>query len=119
MIVCNIRVLRAPLTGVQRYTLELLKRKPHTVRIVQPPEAMKGSLLGHVWEQAVLPFEARGQLLWSPQARAPSACGTRSSPSTILRRSIVRRAIRPASAAGTAIMTIPESLLLRGGDVIE
>jgi glycosyltransferase involved in cell wall biosynthesis len=71
MIVCNVRVLRAPLTGVQRYTLELLKRKPDTVRTVQPPEAMKGSLLGHVWEQAVLPFEARGHLLWSPASTGP------------------------------------------------
>lgn len=62
MIVCNIRVLRAPLTGVQRYTLELLKRKPDTVRTVQPPEVMRGAL-GHIWEQAALPFEARGQLL--------------------------------------------------------
>jgi glycosyltransferase involved in cell wall biosynthesis len=71
MIVCNIRVLRAPLTGVQRYTLELLKRKPDTVRTVQPPEAMKGSLLGHVWEQAVLPLDARGRLLWSPASTGP------------------------------------------------
>jgi glycosyltransferase involved in cell wall biosynthesis len=71
MIVCNIRVLRAPLTGVQRYTLELLKRKPDTVRTVEAPEAMKGSFLGHVWEQAVLPFEARGHLLWSPASTGP------------------------------------------------
>jgi glycosyltransferase involved in cell wall biosynthesis len=71
MIVCNVRVLRAPLTGVQRYTLELLKRKPDTVRTVQPPEAMKGSLLGHLWEQAVLPLEARGRLLWSPASTGP------------------------------------------------
>jgi glycosyltransferase involved in cell wall biosynthesis len=70
MIVCNIRVLRAPLTGVQRYTQELLKRKPDTVRTVEPPEAMKGPL-GHVWEQAVLPFEARGHLLWSPASTGP------------------------------------------------
>ncbi len=71
MIVCNVRVLRAPLTGVQRYTLELLKRKPDTVRTVEAPEAMKGSFFGHVWEQAVLPFEARGQLLWSPASTGP------------------------------------------------
>jgi glycosyltransferase involved in cell wall biosynthesis len=71
MIVCNVRVLRAPLTGVQRYTLELLKRKPDFVRTVQPPEAMKGSLLGHFWEQAVLPFVARGHLLWSPASTGP------------------------------------------------
>jgi glycosyltransferase involved in cell wall biosynthesis len=71
MIVCNIRVLRAPLTGVQRYTLELLKRKPDTVRTVEAPETMKASFLGHLWEQAVLPFEARGQLLWSPASTGP------------------------------------------------
>jgi glycosyltransferase involved in cell wall biosynthesis len=70
MIVCNVRVLRAPLTGVQRYTLELLKRKPDTVRTVQPPEVMKGPL-GHVWEQALLPLEARGHLLWSPASTGP------------------------------------------------
>jgi glycosyltransferase involved in cell wall biosynthesis len=70
MIVCNIRVLRAPLTGVQRYTLELLKRKPDTLRTVQPPEFMSGAL-GHVWEQAILPLEARGHLLWSPASTGP------------------------------------------------
>jgi glycosyltransferase involved in cell wall biosynthesis len=70
MIVCNVRVLRAPLTGVQRYTLELLKRAPDTVRTVQAPKAMKGPL-GHLWEQAVLPFHARGHLLWSPASTGP------------------------------------------------
>jgi glycosyltransferase involved in cell wall biosynthesis len=70
MIVCNIRVLRAPLTGVQRYTVELLKRKPDTVRTVQAPDAMKGSL-GHVWEQSALPLRARGHLLWSPASTGP------------------------------------------------
>src|SRR5271170_2738639 len=70
MIVCNVRVLRAPLTGVQRYTLEILKRLTATVRTVQPPDAIRGSF-GHVWEQALLPLLARGHLLWSPAGTGP------------------------------------------------
>jgi glycosyltransferase involved in cell wall biosynthesis len=72
MIVCNVRTLRASITGVQRYTLEILKRLPSTIRTVEPPQSMSGQL-GHVWEQAVLPLRARGHLLWSPAGTGPVA----------------------------------------------
>ncbi len=72
MIVCNARTLSAPLTGVQRYTRELLARLPADIRTVQPPGAFQGGgLLGHIWEQAVLPIEANGHLLWSPAGTGP------------------------------------------------
>jgi glycosyltransferase involved in cell wall biosynthesis len=72
MIVCNIRILSAPLTGVQRYTMEILQRWPEadTIRTVKPSELFAGRL-GHVWEQAVLPLHARGHLLWSPAGTGP------------------------------------------------
>jgi glycosyltransferase involved in cell wall biosynthesis len=69
VIVCNTRILNAPRTGVGRYTTELLKRLP-TVRSVRPPAVLK-TALGHAWEQAVLPFHARGNLLWSPAGTGP------------------------------------------------
>ncbi len=69
MIVCNSRILNAPRTGVGRYTTELLKRMP-SVRTVRPPAMLK-TFLGHAWEQAVLPFHARGNLLWSPAGTGP------------------------------------------------
>jgi glycosyltransferase involved in cell wall biosynthesis len=70
MILCNVRVLRAPLSGVQRYTLEVLKRLPFPVQTIGPPDAVGGSL-GHIWEQAALPVHARGRLLWSPASTGP------------------------------------------------
>lgn len=70
MIVCNIRVLGVQLTGVQRYTMEILRRCPDTIRTIQP-SAMYAGRLGHVWEQAVLPLHTRGHLLWSPGGTGP------------------------------------------------
>ena len=69
MIVCNTRILNAPRTGVGRYTTELLKRMP-ALRTVRPPALLK-TFVGHAWEQAVLPFHARGNLLWSPAGTGP------------------------------------------------
>jgi len=72
MIVCNIRTLRASITGVQRYTLEILKRLPGTIQTVEPPRSMSAQW-GHLWEQTVLPLRARGHLLWSPAGTGPVA----------------------------------------------
>jgi len=69
VIVCNTRILNAPRTGVGRYTTELLKRMP-ALRTVRPPALLK-TFIGHAWEQAVLPFHARGNLLWSPAGTGP------------------------------------------------
>lgn len=70
MIFCNARILSAPLTGIQRYTLEILKHAPATVRTIKPEVAFAGRL-GHVWEQTILPLHARGHLLWSPGGTGP------------------------------------------------
>jgi glycosyltransferase involved in cell wall biosynthesis len=69
VIVCNTRILNAPRTGVGRYTTELLKRMP-AMRTVRPSALLK-TFVGHAWEQAVLPFHARGNLLWSPGGTGP------------------------------------------------
>jgi glycosyltransferase involved in cell wall biosynthesis len=69
VIVCNTRILNAPRTGVGRYTTELLKRMP-AMRTVRPPALLK-TFVGHAWEQVVLPFHARGNLLWSPAGTGP------------------------------------------------
>ena len=64
MIVCNARILNAPLTGIQRYMREVLARLPTSVKTVQPPEAFQGGgLSGHIWEQSLLPLQTKGHLL--------------------------------------------------------
>lgn len=70
-IVCNARVLNAPLTGIQRYTQELLSRLPE-VETIRPEKSMPG-IVGHAWEQGVLPFYLGGRTLWSPSNTGPLA----------------------------------------------
>jgi len=69
-VVVNTRVLRAPLTGVQRYTLELLGRFGGKVQAVAPKKGLFG-IQGHLWEQLVLPYYAKGKLLFSPASTGP------------------------------------------------
>jgi glycosyltransferase involved in cell wall biosynthesis len=69
-VVFNARVLRAPLTGVQRYTLELLRRFGDKVQAVTPKKDLFG-IQGHLWEQLVLPYHSRGKLLFSPAGSGP------------------------------------------------
>lgn len=71
MIVCNTRILNAPLTGVQRVTIELLKRMPE-VETVRPSPLFKGPF-GHAWEQGILPFRVGRDTLWSPSNTGPLA----------------------------------------------
>ena len=70
MILCNVRTLSAPLSGVQRYTREVLARLPAEIKRVQPSGPFRGAL-GHIWEQTLLPLQARGHLLWSPGGTGP------------------------------------------------
>jgi glycosyltransferase involved in cell wall biosynthesis len=72
MIVCNVRNTQTSLTGVQRYTLELLKRFGPRVATIQPKNRSEG-LKGHAWEQFVLPTRLEGRLLWSPSNTGPLA----------------------------------------------
>jgi glycosyltransferase involved in cell wall biosynthesis len=69
MIVANTRILRSPLTGVQRYATELLARLPLVASV--SPAGWIRSAAGHLWEQTVLPLKVNGDLLWSPAGAGP------------------------------------------------
>lgn len=66
---CNARVLNAPLTGVQRYTKELLVRLPE-IDVLMPGKEISGAR-GHLWEQSVLPWKLKSRTLWSPSNTGP------------------------------------------------
>ena len=69
----NTRILSYPITGVQRYLLELLQRMPTGgIQQIAPQHPLSGAR-AHLWEQTVLPLRARGQLLWSPSNTGPLA----------------------------------------------
>ena len=68
----NVRVLAFPLTGVQRYTHELVARLAANLEPVRPARPLDG-VIGHLWEQAILPQRLRGRLLWSPSNSGPIA----------------------------------------------
>lgn len=70
-IVVNIRILSYPITGVQRYLLELLQRMPgDNMRQITPRRPLSGAR-AHLWEQTALPLRTRGHLLWSPSITGP------------------------------------------------
>ena len=86
----NARFLLQVPTGVQRYAFEILRRWP-SVELIAPGiplnfyrEAIgrhvlkrtwgfSFSVLGHIWEQAVLPWFCQGGVLWSPGGSGPLA----------------------------------------------
>jgi len=71
-LVCNTRCLQTKLTGVQRYTLEILKHFPkNEVELVKPPDTIARGALGHLWEQTILPLNIGKSLLWSPSNSGP------------------------------------------------
>ncbi len=69
-IAVNTRVLGASITGVQRYTLELLNRWGGIAERVAP-HGLRTGLAGQAWEQLVLPGRLRGRLLFSPSNSGP------------------------------------------------
>jgi glycosyltransferase involved in cell wall biosynthesis len=69
-IVINTRALKAHITGVQRYTTELLARWNGNTVPIAPKAALRG-LAGHAWEQFVLPAQLKGRLLFSPSNTGP------------------------------------------------
>ncbi len=69
-IAVNTRTLSAPMTGVQRYTTELLARWNGRTDCIAPNSSLHG-LAGHAWEQVVLPARLRGRLLFSPANSGP------------------------------------------------
>lgn len=69
-IACNTRCLASPLSGVQRYTMELLARFGDAVTPCAPSRRLS-AVRGHLWEQLVLPRRTHGNLLWSPANTGP------------------------------------------------
>jgi len=88
----NARFVTQPLTGVQRYALEICRRLPAREVVLLSPEPAReeyralsplhsiqtdhgrlpGRLRGHAWEQLVLPSRAGGAgVLWSPGGSGP------------------------------------------------
>ena len=66
-IAVNTRCLLGQLTGVQRYTGEILARLPAPISRLSSGRLLRG----HLWEQVVLPSMAKGHLLWSPANTGP------------------------------------------------
>lgn len=66
----NVRILDWPMNGAQRYTSEVLERIGNRMTRISPRTPLEG-VRGHLWEQVVLPREARGTLLWSPSSTGP------------------------------------------------
>lgn len=67
---CNTRILGTHLTGVQRYTLELLSRFKGNIQEIKPAHPLHG-IRGHAWEQFILPAKVGKGLLWSPSNTGP------------------------------------------------
>jgi glycosyltransferase involved in cell wall biosynthesis len=65
----NTRVTAFATGGQQRVAAEVLKRLG-AVLTIAPSRPLAGAK-GHLWEQTVLPWRARGRLLWSPSATGP------------------------------------------------
>jgi len=63
--------MNAPLTGVQRYTEQILASFPQEIGDVQPSPGISRGIKGHAWEQIVLPLKLDKQLLWSPSNSGP------------------------------------------------
>lgn len=66
----NTRILHATVTGVQRYTLEVLARWNGCVDTIMPVRPLHG-FVGHAWEQFVLPLKLNGRVLFSPSNTGP------------------------------------------------
>ncbi|WP_428629116.1 glycosyltransferase family 4 protein [Sphingopyxis sp.] len=74
MIAWNGRNLNNPMTGVQRYTSEIVSRLPRDQLLgIAPSDAWSSGLRGHMWEQISLPSQLGGRLLWSPANTGPLA----------------------------------------------
>ena len=65
----NTRSTLAQLTGVQRYSKEILARLNNIDTIY--PLLSKHGVSGHLWEQLVLPIRLGSSLLWSPSNTGP------------------------------------------------
>lgn len=72
MIAWNGRNLSNPMTGVQRYTSEIIARFPaDQILRIAPDAAWSSGIRGHMWEQVQLPLQLADRLLWSPANTGP------------------------------------------------
>jgi glycosyltransferase involved in cell wall biosynthesis len=70
-LVVNTRALQRRMSGVERYTAELLGHLQKPLRCESPRRAPTG-WAGHLWEQVGLPARLKpGELLWSPANTGP------------------------------------------------
>ncbi len=67
----NIRALRGDVTGVPRYTRELIARFGSRVRYLAPPKDRSAGIYGHAWEQLLLKRSVGTSLLFSPANTGP------------------------------------------------
>jgi hypothetical protein len=70
----NGRCLAQPLTGVQRYVVELYKKLESELVTIRPAQEWAQGLRGHSWEQIYLPRLCDRRLLWSPGNTGPLLC---------------------------------------------
>lgn len=69
----NTRFLTHELTGVQRYTTEVLQRLNTPVDCFLPDRWPSEGIPGHIWEQTFLPFLLDDGLFWNPTCPGPVA----------------------------------------------
>ena len=69
----NTRFLAHELTGVQRYTTEILDRLEGQYEPISPERWPSAGTLGHLWEQFVLPLRLDDRLFWNPTCPGPLA----------------------------------------------
>ena len=70
----NGRCLVQPLTGVQRYVVELSRKLQNELFTIKPAQEWAQGLRGHSWEQIYLPRLCDQRLLWSPGNTGPLLC---------------------------------------------
>src|SRR6476619_1897527 len=70
----NGRCLAQPLTGVQRYVVELSRKLENELFTLKPAQEWAQGLRGHSWEQIYLPRLCDQRLLWSPGNTGPLVC---------------------------------------------
>ena len=63
--------MNAALTGVQRYTKNILRYFPEQVECLQPSQKWSRGIIGHLWEQVTLAGNLHHKLLWSPSNSGP------------------------------------------------
>lgn len=65
-----------PVTGVQRYALELLNefnKKGFSYELINPPEQLSSQAARQIWMQSVMPIKlSKNQFLWSPTNTGPA-----------------------------------------------